>query len=149
MALAQTTTFGSYILWVETDTPGTYENVCGLTSRGINRTLAVQKVEVPYCGVGEEDLPAVVEVSPQSKEVTISGSGVMSQQSHLKMWNWYNAGTKKNIRIERTGGASGEIRYENGAGYLTQYNNAAAKGEKVSADIEIAIDGATTVTLYP
>lgn len=149
MALAQTTTFGNFILWVETDTPGTYENVCGLTSRGINRTTAVQETEVPYCGVGEEDLPASVEVAPQSKKVSISGSGVMSQQSHKKMWDWWSNGTAKNIRIERVGAATGEIRYENGSGYLTTYNNAAAKGEKVSAEIEISFNGATTTTLVP
>lgn len=149
MALAQTTSYGNFVLWIETDVPGTYENVCGLTSRGIDRSTAMQRTEVPYCGVGEEDLPAVVEVSPQAKEVSISGAGLMSQQSHLKMWNWWNGGASKNIRIERVGAIAGEIRYENGAGFLSKYSNAAAKGDKVSADIEIAINGSTTITLVP
>ena len=150
MALAQTTSFGAYILWVETVFgSGTYENVCGLTTRGISRSTAMQKTEVPYCGVGEEDFPSAVEISPQSKEVSVLGSGVMSQQSHKKMWDWWSLGGRKNFRLERVGAASGEIRFENGAGYLSKYDNAATKGEKVSAELEVSVDGAPTVTLAP
>jgi hypothetical protein len=88
-------------------------------------------------------------VLPESQTVSISGSGVMSQTSHLKMWNWWKNGAIKNIRIERVGAATGEIRYENGSGYLSQYTNEANKGDKVTAQIQITFNGTTTITLAP
>lgn len=148
MALATTKTFGQYVLLVEfTPGSGTYSKVCGLTSRGVQRELSLQETQVPDCD--NEDLPAAIQIAPQSKQFNISGSGVMSQEAHLSLLNWFNLGTPRNVRIKTTGATSGQVDYEQGSAYLTSYGNAAEKGQVVNADLAIRIDGVMTATLVP
>lgn len=144
MARATTANFAEYILEVETDTPGTYSALCGLTSRGINRTSNMSTSEVPDCD--NEALPAAVERAVQSQEVTIAGSGVWASQSHELMLDWWYSGATKNVRIRNTKAAVGDTEIEAGAAYLTSINNQAERGTKVTAEISVEFDGIPTRT---
>lgn len=144
MARAQTANFHQMVLEVETDTPGTYAKLCGLTSRGINRQHNMQTSEVPDCD--DESLPAAVERSVQSSEVTISGSGVWASQSHETMLDWWYGGQTKNVRIRHVNAAVGDTEYETGAAYLVSIANQAERGPKVTAEISIEFDGLPTRT---
>ncbi|MBZ9653547.1 phage tail tube protein [Phyllobacterium lublinensis] len=144
MARAITENFHEYVVEVESETPGTYAAICGLTTRGINRTSNMSTSEVPDCD--NEALPAAVERAVQSQEVTISGSGVWASQSHEMMMDWWYSGATKNIRIKHTKAAVGDTEIESGAAYLVNLNHAVNRGEKVTAEIEVQFDGLPTRT---
>lgn len=145
MAKATTKAFHQFVLRIETATPGTYQTICGLTSRGISREHNMSTTEVPDCA--DESLPAAVERSVQSSSVTMDGSGVYAQESHKVLYDWWKSGATKNVQVEFVGAASGAIKFEEGAAYLTKFNNSAARGEKLSAELAIEFDGVPTVTL--
>lgn len=144
MARAQTANFHQMVLEVESETPGTWTRLCGLTSRGINRTSNMETSEVPDCD--DESLPAAVERAVQSQEVTIEGSGVWAAQSHETMLDWWYSGATKNVRINHVNAATGDTQYETGAAYLVSIANQAERGTKVTAEIEIQFDGVPTRT---
>ena len=144
MAKAGTSNFHQMVLEVETDTPGTYAKLCGLTSRGINRQHNMQTSEVPDCD--DESLPAAVERAVQSSEVTISGSGVWASQSHQTMLDWWYSGQTKSVRVQHANAAVGDTEYETGNAYLVSISNQAERGQKVTAEISIEFDGLPTRT---
>jgi predicted secreted protein len=144
MAKAGTANFHQMVLEVETDTPGTYAKLCGLTSRGVNRQHNMQTSEVPDCD--DESKPAEVERAVQSSEVTISGSGVWASQSHETMLDWWYGGATKNVRIKHANASVGDTEYEAGPAYLVSIANQAERGQKVTAEISIEFDGLPTRT---
>jgi predicted secreted protein len=144
MTRAVTANFHEMVLEVETETPGTYARICGLTSRGINRSHNMQTSEVPDCD--DESLPAAVERAVQSSEVTVSASGIWAAQSHEMVLDWWNTGQPKNIRIGHLKAEVGDTEYEEGAAYLVSLNNVAERGSKVTAEMEIQFDGIPTRT---
>lgn len=140
MAYADTAKFSELVVEVEwVASSGIYAKVCGITTRGVNRQSNMQTSEVPECD--DEDLPAAVERAVQSQEVTISGSGVWAKQSHGKMLDWWYSGATKNIRIQHVNAEVGDTEYESGAAYLTSLSNEAARGTKVTMDLNIEFDG--------
>lgn len=145
MARATTANFHQMVLEVEvTPDSGVYTKLCGLTSRGINRTSNMQTSEVPDCD--DESLPAAVERAVQSQEVTISGSGSWAAESHGTMLDWWYSGATKSVRIHHVNAANGTPEYETGDAYLVSINNTVERGQKVDAQIEIQFDGLPTVT---
>lgn len=142
---ADTAKFSEMVLEVETDTPGTYAKICGLTSRGINRQHNMQTTEVPACD--DENAPAQLERAIQSSEVTINASGVWASQSHEMLLDWWYGGVTKNIRIHHAKAQPGDTEYESGPAYLVVYPNSVQRGEKVNAgDLDIQFDGLPTRT---
>jgi hypothetical protein len=139
MADAATAKFHEMVVEFETETPGTWSKICGVTSRGINRASTMQTSEVPDCE--DESKPNSIERSVQSQEVTISGSGVWASQSHELMLDWWYSGQTKKIRVGHIKAAVGDTEYETGSAYLVSLNNTAEKGPKVTAEIEIQFDG--------
>ena len=92
MARATTANFHQMVLEVEwVASSGVYAKVCGLTGRGINRQHNMATSEVPDCD--DESLPAAVERAVQSSEVTISGTGIWSAESHGKLLDWWYSGS--------------------------------------------------------
>lgn len=144
MARAQTANFHQMVLEVESTTPGTWTRLCGLTSRGINRTSNMETSEVPDCD--DESLPAAVERAVQSQEVTIEGSGVWAAQSHETMLDWWYSGATKNVRINHVNAKAGDTQYETAPAYLVSIANQAERGTKVTAEIEVQFDGIPTRT---
>lgn len=140
MAYADTANFADMVVEVEwVADSGVYAKVCGITSRGINRQSNMQTNEVPECD--DETLPAQVERSVQSQEVSISGSGVWSSQSNGKMLAWWYSGATKKVRVQHVKAAVGEVEYETGDAFLVSISNQAERGSKVTAEISIEFDG--------
>lgn len=144
MARAGSANFHEMVLEVETDVPGTYAKICGLTGRGVNRSSNMSTSEVPDCD--DESLPAGVETAVQSQQVGVSGTGVWASQSHGMMLDWWYSGATKNIRIGHLKANAGDTEYESGPAYLVNLNNSAERGSKVTAEIEIQFDGLPTRT---
>lgn len=146
MARATTANFHQMVVEIEwVADSGTYAKVCGITSRGINRQSNMSTSEVPDCT--DESLPAAVERAVQSQEVTISGSGVWSAESHENMLDWWYSGATKSIRVQHVNAASGDTEYETGDAYLVSISNQAERGQKVTAELSIEFDGLPTRTM--
>jgi hypothetical protein len=116
-----------------------WTKICGITSRTVTRASTMQQSEVPDCD--DESLPAAIERSVQSQDVSITGTGVWAAQSEPIMMAWWYGGKPKNIRVTNLQMPSGGIETETGPAYLTGLNNVAARGAKVTADITLAFDG--------
>lgn len=145
MAYASTGTFSKLVVEVEwIASSGVYSKWCGLTSRGISRQHNMNTTEVPECD--DEDLPSQVERSVQSSEVTISGSGVWSSESHGNAMDWWYSGQTKSVRVQHVNATSGDTEYETGPAYLVSLSNSVEKGQKIQAEISIEFDGVPTRT---
>lgn len=137
---AQTANFHEMVLEVETETAGTWARICGMTSRGINRSHNMQTTEVPPCS--DESAPAQIERAVQSSEVTINTSGVWAKQSHQMLLDWWYSGQTKNVRVHHVNADVGDTEYETGPAYLVVYPNSVERGQKVnSGDLDIQFDG--------
>lgn len=139
MAKVVTQKFEHMPLSWETNTPGTYERVVGLTSGGISRSNNVQETEIP--DADDESIPNYVEVAVNSLTVTISGAGVWAQAAHEEMLDWLYTGAEKNVRISHLNALVGDTEHEQGPAVLIDYNNERTKGERVSADLTIRFSG--------
>lgn len=144
MAKAGTANFHEMVLEVETDTPGTYARICGLTGRGIQRQHNMSVTPVPDCD--DESLPASNERAVESSDVTISATGVWARQSHELMLDWWYGGATKNIRVKHVNAEAGDTEYETGPAYLQSIANQADRGAKVTAELNIEFDGIPTRT---
>lgn len=146
MARATTQTFGQFqILVGDGETPEVFSPLCGLTSKGVQRTASTNSTVVPDCD--DEDLPGYEEQDVASISVTISGSGVWARQNHDDMLKWFRSASRKNIKIRNMGVAAGEIEYEEGPAILTQLNQTGERGGKVQAEIAIAFTEMPTTTV--
>lgn len=144
MAKPVTEKFHQMVLEVETDTPGTFAKICGITGRTVNRSLTVQETEVPG-DCDDESVPSVIEIDPQAIQVTVSGTAVWAQQSHEMIMDWFYQKQRKNIRVGHLNSAIGDTEYETGPAYLITVNDSAQKSEgAVTREIEIRFDGAPT-----
>jgi len=144
MAVATTQAFHELVLEVETATPGTYAKLCGLIDVTVSRTANLDTNEIPDCT--DESLPLSVRREVRSLEVTVSATGVWARESWGTMSDWFYSGDTKNVRITNVGAATGDIEFETGAAFLTSLSNARAKGQKVTASLEIMFDGTPTTT---
>jgi len=144
MARAVTAKFEEFVLEVETNTPGTYALVCGLTDVTINRSANIDTTEIPDCD--NEALPYAVDRSVRSIEVSVSATGVWAQSSNDMLNDWLYSGTTKNIRVRNTRAAVGDTETEAGPALLATLTNARAKGQAVTAEIEIQFNGTPTRT---
>lgn len=143
MAFASTGTFSKLVVEVEwVAASGIYSKWCGLTSRGINRQSNMQTTESPECD--NEDLPSQVIRAVQSQEVTISGSGVWSSESHGYALDWWYSGATKSVRVTHVSAATGDTKYETGNAYLVSLSNTVEKGAAITAEISIEFDGLPT-----
>lgn len=146
MATATTGTFAQFkILIGDGATPTeAFAPICGLTSRGLNGSADVVTSEVPDCA--DEDLPSWQEKDVKSISMSLSGSGMWSQESHGILMDWFLSAAKKNIKVQYANANSGDPEFLAGPAVLTQLNNAAEKGGRISADITIEFTAKPTVT---
>ncbi len=146
MAKPTTEKFHQMVLEVETDTPGTYAKICGITGRTVNRSLNVQETEVPG-DCDDESVPSEIQIDPQALTVTVNGTAVWASQSHGMMMDWLYLKQRKNIRVGHLNAAVGDTEYESGPAYLVTVNDSAQKAEgAVTREIEIRFDGTPTRT---
>jgi Phage tail tube protein len=149
MAAPKTLKFADFPVYVEfVPSSGVYTLVCGIASRGITNKTNIKTDEVPT-DCTNETLPATVSKAPQSKDSSISGSGKYARQSHKLLWDWWNNGTRLNVRIGYVGANTGEISALEGPAYLTQLDHSVEIGATLTCDITIDFDGTPTAVIAP
>ena len=145
MAAPITEKFEKMVLEVETAVPGTYAIVCGLNDITISRSAEVDTTEVP-ADCTDESLPMRIEKSVRSTNVSVSASGVWTQQSNDMLLAWFYSGAGKNVRLKHEQAAIGDIHIEAGSALLTKLDHSRSKGQLVTAEIELEFDGTPTRT---
>lgn len=136
MARAITETFGQFqILVGDGEEPEVFSVICGLTSKGVQRTASTNTTVVPDCA--NEDLPGYEEADVASISVSISGSGVWAQQNHEMLMDWFYSAATKNVKIRNMNAAVGDTEYENAPAILTTLSQTGERGNKVQGEIAI------------
>lgn len=142
---AQTAGFHQFVVEVETaPDSGQYRKICGITTRGTQRTANMANTEQPPCD--DEAAPNLVRRRVQSLDQTISGSGVWAAQSHEFMLQWWRSSQPKNVRLQHVNAAPGDTEYESGPAYLTQLSGEVQRGQDMTATIAIEFDGLPSLT---
>ncbi len=140
--------FHQLVVEIETATKGTYEIICGIKSRSISRSTNIQTAEVPR-DCEDESLGLETRKSAGSQNVTISASGFYTKENGKKLYDWWNSKIVKKVRIHHVqASATGDLEYETGEAYLTQFDNAVSMdGDALAtADITIEFDGVPAAT---
>lgn len=119
--------------------PEEFAVVCGMTTKGVQRSAQTNSTVVPDCE--DEDAPAWEEKAVNSLSVTISGSGVWAAENHGVFMDWFYSGQSKNIKVRHMRAAAGTPEYEEGPALLTALNNTVERGNKVQAEVTIEMDG--------
>jgi hypothetical protein len=98
MAKATTTRFSDFLVLLGDGlSPETFTAPCGLTSRGFERTANMNATNVPDCA--DEDAPSWLEQDVISYQASISGAGVVADES-LDAWeDWWDSGETKNCQV--------------------------------------------------
>ncbi|MDR6757839.1 hypothetical protein J2Y48_003136 [Mycoplana sp. BE70] len=140
--------FHEFVVEVETDTPGTYAKICGITGRQVNRSLALEEISVPK-DCDDEAAGAETLVEPGPLVVTVSGTAKWARQSHGMMMDWIYLKQRKSVRVAHVAAGVGDTEYETGFAYMTSLNDSGeleGEGKIVTREIELRFDGEPTCT---
>lgn len=99
MAQAQTMRFAQFLIKIGTGagSPEVFDAPCGVTSKGFNRTAALNETNVPDCD--DPDLPAWLERDIVSNSAEMALSGVVDD-GDFDVWDtWFNDGSTKNVQV--------------------------------------------------
>jgi hypothetical protein len=126
---------------------GTYSKFCAMEQVTINRNKQVDQPEVP-ADCDDESLPYVTRANTRARSFSISGTGYWNAQSHGLAMDWFNGTPDEKLRVRITHAKAevGTPEYETGLGVLSVLNNDKRKGQQVSAEITITIDGDLVTT---
>ncbi|WP_337183855.1 phage tail tube protein [Shinella sp.] len=148
MAAPEFQRFHEFVVEVETDTPGTFAKICGITGRQVNRALEINEVKVPK-DCDDEAAGTETLIEPGSLIVTISGTARWAKQSHEMMMDWIYLKQRKRIRVAHVAAAVGDTEYETGYAYMTALNDSGeidGENKIVTREVEARFDGEPTRT---
>lgn len=115
------------------------------TERGIQFQSDTNRQVIPDCD--NPDVAAWSTLTMDGLSATISGSGMLHTLSVENWFNWYSAGSSKNVRVKLNGitGANGGG-YWAGAFKLTGWEVTGNRNEKATVSVTLESDGVLTWT---
>lgn len=149
MALAVPIPFSKFVVLLGDGATPTeaFSAPCAFSNRALNRTKNLNEIVVPDCD--DEDEPGWVDRDPISKSWGISGDGLLDQSS-VEVWDaFFEQNDSKNVKVVVTGSTGSVLVTYTGKAHLMAWNETAARGEKVQFSVEMAGDGALTITPVP
>lgn len=148
MAQANTIKFGSTsILLGDGATVETFAAPCGFTSLSMTVNIETNSVNVPDCA--DPDLPAWLQSDEVSKQMVLSGSGVLDTAA-MQIWDaWVLAGGEKNVRWFRNIDGADGGGYFQAPGILTQYEETGERGQRYTVNIGVTLNGKPAFTANP
>lgn len=146
MAQATTIKFGkqSILIGDGASPTETFSAPCGFTqlTRTINITL--QDVNIPDCN--DPDLASWLASDEESRQMIVSGTGVLSEEA-LPTWDqWSIEGGEKNVRWMRTTVSATLNGYFAGPGVLASYEESGQRGQRYQVSVTINFNGAPIFT---
>jgi hypothetical protein len=119
--------------------PEVFAAPCGLTTKGLNLTAAVNEFNVPDCD--DPDAPMFTERVISSLSAGVTGSGILDMGSFDEWREWHMSGLARNIQVTFSApGIQGAGYFEMSA-VLTTLNFTGNQGELVTVEIEIQSNG--------
>lgn len=126
----------------ETDTPGTYATVCGITTKGLQRTRQTTDTVVWDCT--DPDASPIVERDILNGDWTMTGSGQAVITALDDIEEDYESGEAHNYRIVFFGTGSTVVRSYTGSTIITDLTIGAVNGERASISLTLAGSGVLT-----
>lgn len=139
MAAATTISFNKLrVLLGDGASPETFSAPCGFSQRSLNRVKSLKEDLEVDCD--DEDAPAWKARTVESLEWSVTGEGVLPQES-VRLWeDFFNSSESRNVRIEML--YPSETIFLMGKAHLANYTIGANRGEKVTKNIDLQGDGA-------
>lgn len=146
MALAKTLKFGQQLMLLGNGATPTeaFAAPCGFEQLGMTVNIETSTTNVPDCA--SPDLPSWLQSDEVSKQMVLSGSGVLDTDA-LQTWRgWVSAGGQRNVRwfTEGTGVNGGG--YYQAPGILTTYEESGQRGQRWQLSIGVTLNGKPTFT---
>lgn len=131
-----------FLIYIESpDSPNVFIAPCGLTTKGITYSKAVNEVIIPDCDNPEE--VAWTGREAQSKSCEISGSGVLAMETNQLWHDFYDEDAARTCRVVEVDALGGT---HEGNFHLTNLAKTGAQGEKVNVEITLQSDGPVIFT---
>ena len=140
MALAKTLKFGQQVVLLgDGATPEIFSAPCGFESLSLSVNIQTSETNVPDCA--DPDLPAWLVSSEVSKQMVITGEGVLDTDT-MQMWReWLADGGEKTVRWKTSGAkADGGGHYE-APGIMSEYSERGPRGELWQIGVKINLNG--------
>lgn len=141
MALAKTIKFADQLLMLgdgATPTEG-FVAPCGLTTLGLTVNIELNSTNVPDCD--DPDLPAWLVSDEVSKQMVVSGQGVLDRDAMQVYRDWLMDGGEKTVRWMTNGtGAQGGGYWEAPA-LLSTYEESGERGRPWDVNLALTLNG--------
>lgn len=143
MAQPTTAKFGQMVISIgDGASPEVFTAPCGFSSKSLTLSKNLQEVNLPDCD--DPDAPAWIGRDVASLTATVSGEGVLAEES-IETWAAFFTSTdSKNVRIRITT-AGGYINYE-GLMHLESLSHSADQGGRVTCNVTMQSDGEMVIT---
>lgn len=137
MAQATTYKFSEFLILIgQENSPESFGDPCGLTSRGFQRTANMNDTNIPDCA--DPDAPTWLGRDVISYQASLSGAGVVASESFGTWEGWWESGDYRNCRIELdTHAWEGHFR-------ISEFNITGERGQRVNMNITLVSDGVIT-----
>lgn len=146
MTLAKTLKFKDQMVMIgDGSSPTeTFAAPCGFTSLNLTVNIETNSTNVPDCT--DPDLPAWLVSDEVSKQMVISGQGVLDTDANQVWREWLMDGGEKTIRWITAGDAANGGGYWQAPGILTGFEYAGERGQRWNQNITITLNGKPTWT---
>lgn len=145
MAAAKTIKFGETLLLLGGTLIGDpFVTPCGFTSLGLSVNIEINTTNIPDCS--DPDLPAWLAADEVSKQMVLTGEGVIDTDA-WKVWNaWVLAGGARYVRwfLDLTGANGGG--YFQAPALLSTFEQTGERGQRWTGSIGLTMDGKPTWT---
>lgn len=146
MAQAKTLRFAQQVMLLGDGAEPTegFDAPCGFTTLTLTVNIETNSTNVPDCT--DPDLPAWLVSDEVSKQMVLSGDGVLDTDA-MQVWrDWLLEGGEKNVRWLTSGVAADGGGYFQAPGIMSTYEEGGARGERWSLSAAITLNGKPVFT---
>jgi hypothetical protein len=116
-----------------------FDAPCGFESLNMTVNIETNTTNVPDCD--DPDLPAWLQSDEVSKQMVLSGEGVLDVNANMMWRAWLMAGGEKNVRWLTKGNAANGGGYFEAPGLLTTYEEVGQRGNRWNQNIGVTLNG--------
>lgn len=144
MAQAKTLKFNQQLLMIGDGADPTegFTAPCGFESLNLSVNIETSTTNIPDCD--DPDLPAWLASDEVSKQMVISGEGVLDTDANQMWREWLLAGGEKNIRWLTKGTLANGGGYWEAPAILSTYEEAGQRGQRWANNIGLTVNGKPT-----
>lgn len=140
MAQARTLRFSEQALLLgDGAVPEVFTAPCGFTTLAMSVAIETNTTNVPDCA--DPDLPAWLVSDEVSKQMSLTGDGVLDVDAQIVWREWLLDGGERNVRWLTDGANSEANGYFEAPGILTTFEQNGTRGERWSFNVGITLNG--------